>query len=93
MSGNPTFIQKLTVYLKGGQSVVVPFNTEKAEVLNPQIDAFVKALGTADQKDKNFLFQGARVVLVRLADVSAIDVVSLVRKEEEKKEEKAEGAA
>ncbi|MDO4936446.1 MAG: hypothetical protein Q4E62_00850 [Sutterellaceae bacterium] len=87
------FIQQLTVFLKGGQNIVVPFNAEKPEVLNPQIDAFVKALGTADQKDKNFLFQGARVVLVRLADVSAIDVVSLVRKEEEKKEEKAEGAA
>lgn len=79
------YIQQLTVFLKGGQSIVVPFNAEKPEVLNPQIDAFVKALGTADQKDKNFLFQGARVVLVRLADVSAIDVVSLVRKEEEAK--------
>lgn len=84
------YIQQLTVFLKGGQSIVVPFNAEKPEVLNPQIDAFVKALGTADQKDKNFLFQGARVVLVRLADVSAIDVVSLVRKEEEKKVEKKE---
>mgnify|MGYP000842054333 CR=1 FL=1 len=29
-------IQQLTVYLKGGQTVVVPFNAEKAEVLNPQ---------------------------------------------------------
>ena len=27
-------IQQLTVYLKGGQTVVVPFNAEKAEVLN-----------------------------------------------------------
>lgn len=84
------FIQQLTVFLKGGQNIVVPFNAEKPEVLNPQIDAFVKALGSADQKDKNFLFQGARVVLVRLADVSAIDVVSLVRKEEEKDQPKAE---
>lgn len=83
------FIQQLTVFLKGGQNIVVPFNAEKAEVLNPQIDAFVKALGSAEQKDKNFLFQGARVVLVRLADVSAIDVVSLVRKEEQKAQEKA----
>ena len=87
------FIQQLTVFLKGGQNIVVPFNAEKPEVLNPQIDAFVKALGSADQKDKNFLFQGARVVLVRLADVSAIDVVSLVRKEEEKTEAKAEAKA
>ena len=50
-------IQQLTVYLKGGQTVVVPFNAEKAEVLNPQIEAFVKALGDATKKDGNFLFQ------------------------------------
>ena len=35
-----------------------------------------------DKKDGNFLFQGARVVLIRLKDVSACDVVSLIRKEE-----------
>lgn len=89
------FIQQLTVCLKGGQNITVPFNAEKAEVLNPQIDAFLKALGTADQKEKNFLFQGARVVLVRLADVSAVDVVSLIRKGEEqvKPEAKAEKPA
>lgn len=82
-------IHQLSIFLKGGQTIVVPFNAEKADVLNPQIDAFLKALGEADKKDKNFLFQGARVVLVRLADVSAIDVVSLIRKEEPAKEEKA----
>ncbi len=87
------FIQQLTVYLKGGQTVVVPFNAEKAEVLNPQIEAFVKALGDKSKKDGNFLFQGARVVLFRLSEVAGIDVVSLVRKEAEKeKTEKAEKA-
>ena len=59
------FIQQLTVHLKGGQTVVVPFNAEKAEVLNPQIEAFIKALGDTTKKDGNFLFQGARVVLFR----------------------------
>ena len=52
------FIQQLTVHLKGGQTVVVPFNAEKAEVLNPQIEAFIKALGDTTKKDGNFLFQG-----------------------------------
>lgn len=75
------YIQQLTVYLKGGQTVVVPFNAEKAEVLNPQIEAFVKALGDASKKEGNFLFQGARVVLLRLSEVAGVDVVSLVRKE------------
>ena len=59
------FIQQLTVHLKGGQTVVVPFNAEKAEVLNPQIEAFIKALGDTTKKDGNFLFQGARVAFER----------------------------
>lgn len=75
------FIQQMTVYLKGGQTVVIPFGTEKAEVLNAQIEAFMKALGDKDKKDGNFLFQGARVVLLRLSEVAGVDVVSLVRKE------------
>ena len=65
-------IQQLTVFLEGGQNIVI----------NPQIETFLKALSEKDKKDGNFLFQGARVVLIRLKDVSACDVVSLIRKEE-----------
>lgn len=83
------FIQQMTIYLKGGQNVVVPFNAEKAEVLNAQIEAFIKALGDKTKNEGNFLFQGARVVLVRLSEVAGVDVVSLVRKEEAKHEAKA----
>lgn len=83
------FIQQMTIYLKGGQTVVVPFNAEKAEVLNPQIEAFMKTLGEKDKKEGNFLFQGARVVLVRLSEVAGVDIVSLVRKEKAEKAEKA----
>lgn len=77
------FIQMLTVYLKGGQLVKIPFNAEKADTINPQIEAFMKAFGDKNKVEGNFLFQGARPVLVRLPDVSCIDVVSLVRKTEE----------
>lgn len=73
-------VQDLKVQLRGGQTVDVTFNAEKAEVLNPQIEAFLKALGDKEKKDGNFLFQGARVVLIRLADVSAAEVVSLIAK-------------
>lgn len=75
-------IQQLTVFLEGGQNIVIPFNAEKPEILNSQIETFLKALSEKDKKDGNFLFQGARVVLIRLKDVSACDVVSLIRKEE-----------
>ena len=84
------FIQQLNICLKGGQTITIPFATPKAEVLNPQIEAVLKALGDKSKADGNFLFQGQRVVLVRLADVSSADIVSLVRKEAEEEEKKAE---
>lgn len=73
-------VQDLKIHLRGGQSVDVNFKAEKADVLNPQIEAFLKALGDKEKREGNFLFQGARVVLVRLADVSAAEVVSLIAK-------------
>ena len=76
----PKIIQELKVQLRGGQTVTVTFNAEKADVLNPQVKSFLKALGDKDKQAGNFLFQGARVVLIRFADVSAAEVVSLVAK-------------
>ncbi len=76
----PKIIQELKVQLRGGQTVTVTFNAEKADVLNPQVESFLKALGDKDKQAGNFLFQGARVVLIRFADVSAAEVVSLVAK-------------
>ena len=76
----PKIIQELKVQLRGGQTVTVTFNAEMADVLNPQVESFLKALGDKDKQAGNFLFQGARVVLIRLADVSAAEVVSLVAK-------------
>lgn len=73
-------VQDLKIHLRGGQTVDVNFKAEKADVLNPQIEAFLKALGDKEKREGNFLFQGARVVLVRLADVSAAEVVSLIAK-------------
>lgn len=84
-------IQGLHVYLKGGQSLSIPFAAEKADVLNPQVEAFIAALGDEKKSKGNFVFQGQRVVLIHLPDISAADVVSLVRKEEkaDKVEKKA----
>ena len=73
-------VQDLKIQLRGGQTVDVNFKAEKADVLNPQIEEFLKALGDKEKREGNFLFQGARVVLVRLADVSAAEVVSLITK-------------
>ena len=73
-------VQELKIQLRGGQTVDVNFKAEKAEVLNPQIEAFLKALGDKKKQEGNFLFQGARIVVVRLADVSTAEVVSLIAK-------------
>ncbi len=82
------YFQRLSIYLKGGQTISVDFQTQDPAKVNPQIEAFLQAMGDAEKKEKNFLFQGARVVLVRISDVSGADVISLVLKagETEKKE-------
>ena len=38
-------VQDLKIQLRGGQTVDVNFKAEKADVLNPQIEEFLKALG------------------------------------------------
>ncbi|MBQ9239985.1 MAG: hypothetical protein IJ164_01465 [Duodenibacillus sp.] len=80
MSETTQIIQQLTIHLKGGQTVAVQFKAEKAELLNPQIDAFMQALGDKDKQGSNFLFQGARVVLVRISDVSAVETISMIQR-------------
>jgi hypothetical protein len=75
-------IQQLTIHLKGGQTINIQFNAEKAETLNPQIDAFLQYVGHKDKQENNFLFQGARVLLVRISEVAAAEVVSMIRKDE-----------
>ena len=49
METTPTIIQELKVHLRGGQTVTVTFNAEKADVLNPQVESFLKALGDKDK--------------------------------------------
>ncbi len=69
-------IQELKIQLKGGQTVVVNFKAEKAEVLNPQVEAFLKACGDKEKQVGNFLFQGARIVPVR--SVNSCFVISSI---------------
>ena len=40
-------IQQLTVFLEGGQNIVIPFNAEKPEILNPQIETFLTATSSS----------------------------------------------
>ena len=73
-------IQTLKICLRGGQIIEIPFQAGKVNELNPQIQEFIKALGDETKKDGKFLFQGQRMVLVRLSDVSSADIMSLIVK-------------
>lgn len=68
------FAQELRIHLKGGQTVTVAFKAEKPDTLNPQIDAFFKAVSDKSKKEDNFLFQGQVLVLIRISDVSCAEV-------------------
>lgn len=63
----------MNVYLKGGQTVTVDLKVEKPDELNTQIDDFFKVLGDKSKQEGNYLFQGVRIIMIRLADVSAAD--------------------
>ncbi len=66
--------------------MAVNFRAEKEKVLNPPIEAFLKVCGDKEKQEGDFLFQDARIVLIRIADVSAADVVSCIAKEKVKKQ-------
>ena len=51
-------IQQLAVHLKSGRTVVVPFNAEKADVLNPQIEAFLRLWAMQRKRTATFSFKG-----------------------------------
>ncbi len=86
------YFQRLSIFLKGGQTITVDFQTQDPAKVNPQIEAFLQAMGDPEKKEKNFLFQGARVVLVRISDVSGADVISLILKAGEKVKKELEPA-
>ena len=72
-------IQQLTIHLTGGQTVKIQFNAGKPDVFNLQIEAFLSALNDKSKQESSFLFEGAHVVLVRISEVAAAEVMSFIR--------------
>ena len=81
-------VQQLSIHLTGGQTLSVVFGAETSDVMNSQIEAFLKKFSDRDTSG-SFVFQGARIIVVRLGDVSAAEVVSLVKKPKEVEEQQA----
>lgn len=75
--------QKLSIILKSGQTITVIVEVDQAAEVHPQIQAFVELLGSKRLKEKIFMFQGNRVVVVRLSEVAAVDLVGFTQESEE----------
>ncbi|MDO4937049.1 MAG: hypothetical protein Q4E62_03955 [Sutterellaceae bacterium] len=67
--------QKLSIILKSGHVVNIVTEVPDPAIVDPQIEAFIKLLGSPKVKDKNFMFQGDRIFVIRLSEVAAADVM------------------
>ncbi|WP_373216508.1 hypothetical protein [Parasutterella excrementihominis] len=83
-------IQRVTLYLKNGTNLFIDLKAEDPQKVNPQINAFQKALADPESQEKVFLFQGMRGLWVRIKEVVAFDAVSLILSPVEKEKAKAE---
>ena len=70
--------QRLTVYLKGGQILNVDFNATGANKLNPQIELLIKSIGEPKAQEKVIVFEGQRLIGIRVSEVAAYEVLPLV---------------
>lgn len=82
-------IQRLTIALKSGRIFVIDFAAQENGILNPQIQQFINLVGDPDNQDKAFVFQGQRVVGVRIGEAAAFEVNFLVLTPKEEGKEQA----
>ena len=85
-------LQRLTVHLKGGQTMIMDFSVEEADKLNPQIELLANNLGDLNVQNKVVVFNGQKRIGIRISEVAAYEVLPLVltaKAEEEKAEEAA----
>lgn len=85
-------IQRLTVVLKSGNVLSVDFGVAEEPKLNPQIELLAKSLGDSKAQNNVIIFEGQRLIGIRISEVSAFEVIPLVvtPKEAAKAEEKTE---
>ena len=74
----PQIVQQLTIVFRGGHTENVQFGTQSPDELNPQVEDFLRACADPAQKNKSFLFQGARIIFVRLEEVAGASVMSFI---------------
>lgn len=84
-------IQRLTVVLKSGNVLTCDFGVAEEPKLNPQIELLAKSLGDAKAQNNVIIFEGQRLIGIRISEVSAFEVIPLVVKPQAlSKEVKAE---
>lgn len=81
---------RVVVFLKSGKEHTILLNTEQNTV-NPQAQAFVNALGNLDAQNKNFVFDGKVLCLIRISEVASVQVTNVTATVEEDMQEKNSG--
>jgi len=71
-------IQRLTVVLKSGNVLNCDFGVAEEPKLNPQIELLVKSLGDPKAQNNVIIFEGQRLIGIRISEVSAFEVIPLV---------------
>lgn len=84
-------LQRLTVYLKSGQTITVDFGVAESNKVTPQIELLTKNLTNPDAQNKAVVFEGKRLIGIRVSEVAAYEVQSftLTPKVEVKEAEEA----
>lgn len=98
------YVQRLALYLKSGTNLVIDFKVVNPAITCPQIEDLKKALEKPESEDtaeepkdkalesnKEFIeFKGQREVHVRIEEIAAFEVLSLVLTPTPKETAKAE---
>lgn len=83
-------LQRLTVYLKSGQTITVDFDVAESNKVTPQIELLTKNFTNPDAQNKAVVFEGKRLIGIRVSEVAAYEVQSFILTPKAE-EEKAEG--
>lgn len=69
-------LQRLIVYLKSGQTITVDFDAAESNKVTPQIELLTKNLTNPDAQNKAVVFEGKRLIGIRVCEVAAYEVQS-----------------
>ena len=88
--------QRLAVYLKSSQTIIVDFNvddTVKLGELNPQIQLLKDHLAEPGSQHKVLMFEGHRIIGIRVSEIAAYEVIAFTVSPKEENDSDAVAAS